>query len=178
MAVRAVIVVSFAGFMFGLNYFIYLAVAPPDAKAKVLETRASRAPSRPIRTPNEVRLDGGTAVVGLVVKGQPRAYVLAASSSMDSHVFNDYIQGSAISVTYCGLDDYARVFVKHGVAEALKVGMAGRFNERMYCYYDGRPFAQDDREAPLPDHRFERTRWDAWLEEHPHTEVYVGDLMF
>lgn len=115
--------------------------------------------------------DGG--VLGIVVDGQARAYVLRAMSGMSSRVVNDLIGGIPVTVIYCDQTDCARVLTSKTRGKPIDVwiggwttGMAVRLNEQMYL--------QTSPDLPLDDLPFERTTWGDWKERYPASLVFTG----
>lgn len=107
---------------------------------------------------------------------------------MERHVVNDLLGRLPVTVTYCDRTDCVAVFTGPGGGLPLAVavgGWAGHYDEgglllrvgaALYRQDTGAPWG-DDSGAPFPYARAEceRTTWGHWREEHPDTDVYVGE---
>ncbi|MDP6444486.1 MAG: DUF3179 domain-containing (seleno)protein [Pirellulaceae bacterium] len=112
-------------------------------------------------------------VLGLVINGVPRAYLLDAMSGGPArHVVNDIIDGKAMTVIYCDITDRARVV--EGDNEPLDVRCAGWIDDGMAIWFDDSVYAQESLKVPLTDAPYELTTWDLWQESHPDSDIYVG----
>jgi hypothetical protein len=128
-----------------------------------------------LRSAAEAELRDDEAIIGVVVSGEPRAYLVSAlGAGPDQHVVNDSIAGAPITVTYCDRTDVARVLTDDSREGALDVAIAGLRNGRLLLYVNGRPCLQESTEFPLADYAYERKAWASWRAEHPDTKVYVG----
>jgi len=131
-----------------------------------------------VRTPETfaaatVTLPDDASVIGIVRNGQPRAYLCQAMASMMSHVVNDRVADSAVSITFCDRTQCIRVFDGAG-AEPLELQTGGFMNGEMVLRLGGTMYAQSDPSLPLPEGEFQRTTWGAWKSEYPETTVYLG----
>jgi len=124
----------------------------------------------PLSSANDVDLDDAAEVIGVAIKGQARAYVLAALEFPD-HVYHDELSGKHFSVTYCDRTGCARVFQRNK-GDELEVG--GWSGTGMMLIVDGEYWQQDLPGFPLRDLDFTRTTWAQWRQEHPSSKVYVG----
>jgi Protein of unknown function (DUF3179) len=121
-------------------------------------------------------------VIGVVVRGKPRAYRVKALASSTGHVVNDLLAGAPVTVTHCDRTGCTRVFGGDGT-EALAVmtggysgGLLLRVGGRFYHQVDGRPL-DDPAGAALPYQavEFRQVPWKEWRAAHPDTDVYVGE---
>src|SRR5262245_35289056 len=62
----------------------------------------------------EANLTDDEEVIGVVIKGKPRAYRLAPFAGMLHHVVNDVVNKAAVTVTYCDRTDCIRTFTADG----------------------------------------------------------------
>lgn len=122
-------------------------------------------------------------MIGVVAGGRSRAYLVRAfCRGPASHIVNDVLGGTAVSVTYCDQRDCACVFAGEG-AEPLDLRQGGLQAGQMTLRAAGVRYGQEslspeDAEGappfPYVAHAFERTTWGAWRGAHPGTEVYLG----
>lgn len=164
-------------------------VAPPAPPAPSVETvRLQLSPgSTPfiapgVRNPEMLLPKDATiladddGVVGVIVDDQPRAYAIRALSSMQSHVVNDMIAETPVTISYCDRKDHVRAFTKKGQSEPLDVGVGGWSGDEMLLQLSGQFYRQSSQELGLEDLKFERAAWLAWRTKHPQTKVYLGHL--
>lgn len=143
-------------------------------------------------SPSDISLRSDSLVIGIVVGGQARAYLLEAlrmppghefdPSGKDGklqllsrHVVNDVVNGKPISVTYCDRTDCKQVFTAEGDSE-LDLSIAGWSGSGMMLRLGESEFPQKADESPVDHYPFTVTSWQDWLEKHPETDVYVGHL--
>lgn len=128
-----------------------------------------------LRTASDVDIPAETPVIGVIVNGQPHAWLVSAMSGMSGHVVNAEIGGIPVSITYCDRTDCTRI-LSSGSAQPgpLELGTGGWNGKEMILTLKGRMYAHSDRSLPLQDLPFERVTWKAWKEEHPETLIYTG----
>lgn len=154
--------------------------APPPArkKAGVLPRQLNeRGVSNPeFVDPHDVELAAGDAVIGLVVEGEPRAYLRTALSGVAKrHIVTDATPTGRITVTYCDLAQCARVFVEPADDEPKEIRVGGlQRDETLSLLIDGQRYSQRDPSIPLAEFPFEETSWADWLAKHPQTKIYIG----
>lgn len=152
-------------------------VEPPPARdlitANLEHPGLVRPPSAPAAT---VTLKDTDAVIGVVVDGRPRAYVVNALSNPRTHVVDDVVAGHPVTVTYCDRKDCTRVFTGDGDGP-LDVNVGG-YDDGLLLRINGRRYRQDSGEAmepgeplPFPQMGFVRTTWKEWRDAHPDTDV-------
>jgi hypothetical protein len=137
----------------------------------------------PINTPptisaSQATLKDDEEVIGVIVKGKPRAYRLSAFAGPFYHVVNDLLEGIPVSVTHCDQTKCTRVFTNEG-KEPLALKLGG-FDGSMLLYVDGQFYTQDNRHPTNPSAppfpydavEFEQTTWGKWRAAHPTTDVY------
>ena len=132
----------------------------------------------------QVELPDSAAVLGIVVQGQPRAYLAEGMSEPESHLVHDTIQGQDFTVTYCNLRDFARVFSRND-SEPTELLMGGWANNQMQLQLIVKSQRQlilkEQRydhtagDIPLQEIQVERSTWGEWKTRHPGTDLYLGD---
>jgi hypothetical protein len=127
--------------------------------------------------PEEADLAPDDPVIGVIVDGQPRAYLqLALSGVAKKHVVSDVTSIGRITVTHCDLSRCTRVFIEDAPAGHKQIRVGGlQANRSLELLIDGRRYSQRDENIPLPEYPFAETSWENWLAEHPETKVYVGE---
>lgn len=138
---------------------------------------------------DDVRLPEGASVLGIVVDGVARAYLVDALSmpvghivtgpndpgirELGRHVVNDQVGETSVSVTYCDKTSCGAVYTRPG-SEAIPLNVAGWSGESLLLTLEGKKFAQDEGLPELTKLSFERTSWAQWKAKHPETSVYLG----
>ena len=172
-----------------LTAFVLLSLGCGAEAPKAPPTKSWATPffMKGIRTPaavgaKEAQLPDESPVIGVVVKGKPRAYLISAMSNLSQHVINDVIGDNAVTVTYCDRSDHPRVFSAEGRDAPLDVDLAGwadkmilRAGAGLYWQESGEPIAPNAKGSfPYATIPHERTTWKAWKEAHSDTDVFVG----
>ncbi len=137
----------------------------------------------PINTPPTIPAAQATLkdeeeIIGMIVKGKPRAYRVSAFAGPARHVVNDLLDGVPVTVTHCDQTKCTRVFTREG-KEPLAIKLGG-FDSSMLLYVNGHFYTQDNRHATNPSAppfpydamEFEQTTWGKWRAAHPTTDVY------
>lgn len=133
---------------------------------------------------NEANLSDDAVVIGIETAGQFRAYQLDAFLYVNTHVVNDVIGQTPMSVTYCDRTDCIRVFTDSAGDKPLPIDVGG-YKEKMFLKVRNDFFFQDDGTSisdnvagkmPYATHEYTRTTWKAWKTAHPSTEVYPGGI--
>lgn len=133
---------------------------------------------------NEIDLADDTPVIGVEHKGRFRAYKLEALKYVNTHVVNDMLDKTPISVTYCDRMDCVSVYTDPQSDKALPIDVGG-FRERMFLKVGDGFYFQDDGASisdnvagkmPYPKHEFVRTTWKEWKTAHPTTDVFAGGI--
>jgi hypothetical protein len=154
---------------------------PPPSSERLLPASVQYAGlvQPPAKVAAAAELRDADVVVGVVVGNRARAYAVAALTGPRTHVINDLIAGTPVTVTYCDRKYCARVFTGDGT-EPLSVGTGG-FDDGLILLLDGRRYRQDTGEEvdgpgtfPYRPMTFVRTTWKEWSQAHPDTDV-VGE---
>jgi hypothetical protein len=114
-------------------------------------------------------------VIGVVVDGEARAYPVSYLSGMTTHVVNDLIGQTPITVTYCDRTDCTRVFTDSSKQSELDVGTGGFANDEMQITLGDSMYAQTASDIPLEDAEFLVMPWSEWKQQHPETRVLVSE---
>ncbi len=127
-----------------------------------------------LKEAKSVALPDSEPILGIVVNGQPRAYVAAALSAPDRHIAYDTIAGQSLALTYCDMSGCVRAF--SGPAEQTEgVQLGGWISNEMHLVIDGKQFRHSDPAIPLTDHPVTNLFWGQWKALHPDTTVYLGE---
>jgi hypothetical protein len=135
----------------------------------------------PVQPAEKAEVPGDAVVVGVVVNGKARAYLLDAMVSPFKHIVNDLIEGTPVSVTYCNKNGCVRVFTDESRGKPLKISLMGfgkgmliRINDKTYEQETGRLFNSDSiDEFPFSQMAYEVLKWDDWKKAHPDTEIFT-----
>lgn len=150
-----------------------------DNKSPAPTTMAAKIPgivSPKMYVIDEIDLPEDTAVIGILVAGTARAYVLEALKSDGSHVVNELSGDTGLAVTYCPKADCVRVFSKSPATTPLQLAANGFRDDQLLVTHEEITYEQTAGTIPLDDVDFVRTEWLAWKIEHPETVVYLGPL--
>jgi Protein of unknown function (DUF3179) len=137
----------------------------------------------PTFSADEVDIPGDSMVVGVVVNGHARAYLLTAMAPPTHHVVNDLIADVPVSITYCDKTGCVRAFTDKPNGKPLKMNLMGfanglllRVGDKTYEQKSGRPFGSDSELViPFDDLPFEVLNWSEWKKLHPNTDIFVGN---
>jgi len=134
----------------------------------------------PTKPAAEADLADGDEVVGAVIKGRARAYLVGALKNMGSQVVNDVVNKTAVTVTYCQNTNSARAFTAARDLP-LPISTGGRYEGQLLLFIDGAFYFQKtgkamtgSKEFPYRSLPLERVTWGEWKKSHPDTDVYVG----
>jgi hypothetical protein len=144
--------------------------------ARQLEVRGISDPE--FLDPDAVDLPPSEPIIGLVVDGEPRAYVRKSLSGIAKrHVISDQAEEGRITVTHCDLSSCTRVFVEPTGEKLKDIRVGGlKENSTLELLIDGQRYPQRDQKIPLAEFPFVETTWERWLADHPQTKVYTGGL--
>ena len=120
-------------------------------------------------------------VIGIVIDGHPRAYVLQSfvykpgmtTIGPGVHIVNDDLAGTPISVTYCDQADQIKVLDREP-EKLMKVYGFDAHSEEMVIEYDGKAFNQSHSGQEVREREYHRMKLRDWVDLHPETELYVG----
>ena len=125
----------------------------------------------------DARIDDEMMVIGVVVRGEPRAYLCQALSlEPAAHIVRDKIQDTPIAVSYCDRTRCIRVLSGNDPDRPLPISVGGwRADQTMELIIDGKRYSQSFPTLPLADVPFSEAPWGQWRKMHPDTVVYLGD---
>ena len=134
-----------------------------------------------IRTPptvaaHDAELADDARVIGVSVGEHHRAYAVSALSTMGSHVVNDLLDESPISVTYCDQTDCARVLTSAERGAPVDLSVGGWVGGQMALQYQNAQYPQSSSRLPLADFPFTVTTWKVWRDQHPGTDLFIGSV--
>jgi len=177
----AFLVPALCGAVLGLGWYSQNRAGEFSENHTPLEPAAALAPNR---VPDDA------PVIGVIMAGRPRAYLLQALMRPDSHVCNDVIGSVPVSVTFCDVDDCVRVFTApdHELPLDIALGrpdssrarkMVLRVGTTPYWQDNGQPLGKGAAEPfPYAAAEFIRTTWGRWRDEHPESDLHIGNLPF
>ncbi|HIF00927.1 MAG TPA: DUF3179 domain-containing protein [Fuerstia sp.] len=112
-------------------------------------------------------------VIGIVAGDEARAYSIKAMSGMSSHVVNDVIGTTSVSITYCDRTDCVRVFTGGTPGQPIPLLVGGFSDGEMLILFQDQMYKQSSQEIPLKEYESEITTWNDWLARHPETKVFT-----
>jgi len=148
----------------------------------------------PVQPAATAQLADEAEVIGVLVKGRPRAYEVLAFRAVPTigdpsrHVVNDVLVGVPITVSYCDRLNCAQVYTDASAKTPLLVGVGGYTkrdgHESMLLCIGAYHYRQDTEEAleedatsfPYTHLPFVRTTWKQWRTDYPDTDVYLRTL--
>jgi hypothetical protein len=161
---------------------------PAEAPMMDIQVESPGIRTPPVRAAADAGLDDNADVIGICAGGRARAYSLGEMGTGPArHVVNDLVGGWAVTVTYCNVTGCTRAYSAGPAKEPLDLGVGG-FNKEeggLVLRDGGKEYAQTTGKCLSPGGGSElpymamepvHTTWKAWREEHPDTDVYVGDL--
>lgn len=138
----------------------------------------------------EARLADDELVIGVSVGDFHRAYRMTAFwppkdlklsgpddpglQNLRSHVVNDLIHGTPITVVHCVRTQCTRVLTDATQESPLPVQLGGFRDREMLLLIDEERFEQSSVSLPFSDHSFSLVEWRQWRKWFPDTDVYVG----
>lgn len=136
----------------------------------------------PVEDPILVEADAATieeedVVIGIVVNGEPRAYLRDAfHGNPYRHAVSDTIDSKSVAITHCDRIHCTRVFISPQENEKLDLRIGGwREDQTMELIVNDEGFSQKSEEIPLADLPFLELPWGHWRELFPDTLIYLGD---
>lgn len=144
---------------------------------------------RPETTPaSQAKLKDEEQVFGVEVRGKFRAYRTSALSTPMTHIVNDWIDGVAVSITYCNESKCLRAFTDPASPHPLNLNSAGKLlmeKSEMLLDVNGKYYFQASLKSanmqtsvpffPYALYPVETSTWKDWRDQHPETDVYEGD---
>ncbi len=163
---------------------------PPPLSRPVDGRLAPGLTSPKIYRASEVKMADDEQIVGVVVDGTARAYLVEAFGIPDGfmaspdgsdigmfgrHVVNDVIGNHAISIAHCDENSCTTVFTADDAAPIdLSVAGFSKESKGMELSHGGQIFTQENAHHFLDRYEFESMTWADWLAAHPVTGVYLG----
>jgi hypothetical protein len=124
-------------------------------------------------------------VIGVVVNGQPRAYLLEAMWSLKECVINDVVAGQPIAVVHAADAGVIRVLTPRNHRKSAKgappasppeLTIVGALEGQLYLSGYGQDFFFDAQNIPLVDYPYSRCTWRVWRRAYPESDLYTGDI--
>jgi hypothetical protein len=126
-------------------------------------------------------------VIGVVVNGQPRAYLLEATRPLEECVVNDIVGGQPLSVVQSAEMGVIRVLTprtarketkNHDAAPASPADLTivGALEGQLLLSGYGQEFFFDAERIPLVDYPYSRCTWRTWRRAYPNTDLYIGNV--
>jgi hypothetical protein len=137
------------------------------------------------RSPSECTVLHEEEVIGVVVNGQPRAYLVQATRPLQQCVVNDVVAGQPISVVHAADSGVIRVLTPKGrlnrgknaeTAEPVDLNIVGSIEWQLFLSAGGQEFFYDAENIPLVDYPFALCSWRVWRRAYPNTDLYTGDV--
>ncbi len=122
---------------------------------------------------DEANLPDDAEVIGVRGDGWSRAYAVSALSRVQSHVVNDLIGDTPLTIAFCDRTKNVRCLSSELQGQPLAVRLGGWKDGQMLLMLDHRFYAHLSEDLPCTDVLFEQTTWKAWREAQPETDVYV-----
>ncbi len=139
------------------------------------------------KTAAEAKLGPAADVIGVVIGAKSRCFLVRAMEAPElddyaqtaSHIVNEVVGDTALSVTYCDVLKCTRVLTGNdGKPSPLPLSVGGwSWDKGLLLMYEGERFEQESRDLPLRDVEFERLTLGEWLKKHPDTLIYDGTLL-
>ncbi|HUE71803.1 MAG TPA: DUF3179 domain-containing (seleno)protein [Pirellulaceae bacterium] len=151
-------------------------VARPPTRHMPLRLDVPAIENPPLEYADEVGLDDEAIVIGIVVNGEPRAYLREAfDTSPNFHVVTDTIDSTPVAITHCDRLRCTRVFTGPQLEEPGSIRGGGwRVDQTLALIVDEQEYSQKSPEIPLDEVPFLELPWGMWRELFPDTLVYVG----
>ena len=122
---------------------------------------------------DEVVVPDTTPVIGVLINGQPRAYMDEGMAEADQHIVHDLIGDQKLTIVYCDKSNCVRVFDSNDI-DPDSILMSGMKRNQLLLTVGESDYPLDDESIPIPDYDSVRTTWGEWKTEHPDTDIYVG----
>jgi hypothetical protein len=139
----------------------------------------------PTKRADEAQVGADEEIIGIVVDGKARAYRLKALLDPKQHIINDVIDDLPLTVAHCDVSNCTNVYAGRRGEPPLDIAQAGLWKSDMivkikgfyYQHRTGEPSGGDTGSPPLPyrAYPFLRMSWQHWREEHPQTDIYLGE---
>ena len=129
--------------------------------------------------PKDYGISEEERVIGLVLDGRPRAYLIrsfevhgpATPEDLAGHVLMDTTGSETLCVTYCDRTRVARVLRAGTLASQMPEVRVGGWDQGLMLLVAGMRHRQDDQAIPLQDVEFQIMKWGEWRRKHPQSEL-------
>ena len=130
----------------------------------------------PLEYADDVNLEDEAIVIGIVVNGEPRAYLREAfEMHPHRHVVTDSIDSTPVAITHCDRLRCTRVFTGRDLEDPRTIRVGGwRPDQSLGLIVKEQEYSQHSPEIPLDEVPFVELPWGLWRELFPDTLVYVG----
>ncbi|MCI0640350.1 MAG: DUF3179 domain-containing protein [Gemmataceae bacterium] len=138
----------------------------------------------PNATPaDQAMLSDDAEVAGIVVNGRACAFLIAELSRINSHVVNDVLAGTPVTVTFCNKNNCLKAFTSKEHSDPLPLGLGGwhgnglilRYADKMYAQENGRQVGSHEHSTlPFAGFPVERMTWKEWRAKHTASDVVIG----
>ena len=127
---------------------------------------------------DDAKLADDQIVIGVIVDGEPRAYVRDAFVlDPRRHVVLDSVRYRQIAITYCDRRLCSRVLTGTEPGQPLNLSIGGwREDQTLELIVNERRFSHLAADIPLVDLPHFMFAWGLWKRQHPDTLVYLGNL--
>lgn len=143
----------------------------------------------PVTIPGSLasQLRSDDEMIGVIVRGKPRAYLVDALRDLRKCVVNDVIANRPISIVYANDVDAPRVLTARDweedvrrpfeISKSLNLKIAGVVGGVLRLSFNEREFEFDAERKALTDFPFARCTWETWRNAYPESDVYLGELL-
>lgn len=115
-------------------------------------------------------------VVGVIVEGQPKAFLIDALSCENGWLVNCVYGYYPLSVIYSSREDAVSVYTTKKQHCPIPLRRGGRtVDDHPILLLDDYRFVFGDRHESFRDVEFQRTTLANWMRNHPTTALYIGE---
>lgn len=130
----------------------------------------------PVFAVDEVSVPDEARVFGVVVADEARAYLRDSMAVMSSHVVNDLLSETPVSITYCDRTENLRGFCGSESGSPLHLSTGGYMENEMTIRLDGVMYPQSSEKIPLQPLVVVSSTWVDWEAAHPGSTIFLGNL--
>lgn len=125
---------------------------------------------------NDVTIPDDAPAFGVIVGNECRAYLRDAMSAMSSHIVNDLLTQTPVSITYCDRTECLRACISDPTGQPTGLWIGGFLNNVMAVCLDSVVYEQSYHKIPSQSFDVIKTVWGDWKSQHPERSVVVGNL--